>query len=63
MTLDLSRSIQTQSIRWLPLDHLVDEVGSLDRPSFGYLVSLDLNLLCQDMVANFLPGLSEIGPL
>lgn len=63
MTLDLSRSVQTQSIRWLPLDHLVDEVGSLDRPALGYLVPLNLNLLRQDMVANFLPGLSDIGPL
>ena len=43
--LDLFRPVETQSIAWLSLDHLVYEVGSCDAPPLRDVPLLYLHLL------------------
>ena len=46
--------IKTKSVNWFSLDHLVDEICCLDRPTSRNFVSSDLDLLRKDMVPNLL---------
>ena len=61
--LDLVGPVQAEAIRRLPLNHLVDEICSLDGPALRDLVPLDLDLFGQDVISNFLPTLADIGSL
>jgi hypothetical protein len=63
VVLHLTRPIETQPIRGLPLDESVHEVSALNAPPRGHLVSFYLYLLRQDVVPNFLPGLAHVRSL
>ena len=63
MLLDLMRAIQAESVGRLPLQALVDEVGSFDGPALGDLVTSDLHLLGKNVISDFFPGLPIIGSL
>ena len=47
------RAFLAKSIRRLPLDQLIDQVSCLRRPAPGYIIWVNLDLLGQDLVANF----------
>lgn len=61
--LDLIGPVQAEAVRRLPLNHLVDEVSSLDGPALRDLVPLDLDLFGQNVISNLLPTLADIGSL
>ena len=61
MVFDFSCTVIAQSVLRLSLDHLVDEVGGLDGPASWDVSFLDLDLLRQDVVSDFLPGLAHVG--
>lgn len=44
------------------MTYLVDEVCGLDGPAERNFGPLDLNLLGEDVVADLLPGLAQVGP-
>ena len=52
-----------QPVLGFSLDHAVDEIGGFYRPPMGDLISLDMHLLGQDLVPDFLPGFTHVGPL
>jgi len=62
MLFDLRRPVKPQSIDRFSLDHFIDEISSLDRPSSGNFIPSDLNLLGENMVPDFFAGLTNIGP-
>ena len=55
-----SRSSTTSA---MSLNYLVDEISCFDRPPFGDLVPLDLDLLGQDVVSDLLTRFPYVGPL
>lgn len=60
---DLGGARSTEPILWFTLDHLVDEVGSLDAPASRYVLHLDLDLLRHDVLTDLLPALAHVRPL
>jgi hypothetical protein len=43
--------------------NLIDKVGGFDRPAVWDLMLLNLHLLCEDSVSDFLSRLAVVGPL
>jgi len=62
MAFDFVASVVAESVLRLPLDHLVDEVRGLYAPPDRNLLLLDLDLLCQDIVSDVFPRLSDVRP-
>jgi len=60
MVFDFLAAIVPKPVLRLSLDHLVDEVGSLDAPPNRHLLFLDLDLLRQDVVSDVLPGFAYV---
>lgn len=60
MAFDFVAAVVAKSVLRLSLNHLVDEVGSLDAPPNRHLLFLDLDLLCQDIVSDVLPGFAYV---
>jgi len=58
MVLEVLRSIESQSVRWLALNELVTEVSRLGAPASGYLLPFDLDLLGE----NVIPDLFAVFP-
>jgi hypothetical protein len=61
--LDILAAVVAESVLWLPLDHLVDEISGLDAPSDRHFLLLNLYLLRQNVVSDFFPRFPDIGPL
>ena len=60
--LELVDAIGSQPAVRVPLQQLVDEVDSVQRPSIGQFLQLDSCLPAEDLVADLLPVLAHIGP-
>jgi hypothetical protein len=58
MVLEVLRSIESQSVRWLALNELVNEVSRLGAPASGDLLPFDLDLLGE----NVIPDLFAVFP-
>lgn len=63
MLLYFFRPIQSKPRRWLSLDQFINEIGGFSSPPVRYFVSLNLNLLRQNVVPNFFPVFALIRPL
>ena len=63
MLSDFIDSIGPQPLKWLPLNHFVNEVGCLDTPSIWNLVFLDLHLFRENGISDFLSGHSQVRSL
>jgi len=61
MLLDLFNACPTKTLDWFSLKQFVDEVGSLDRPSFRNILLFDQYLLFLNFLFNLLAILSQIG--
>ena len=61
MIFNFKCTVNSKSVLRFPLDHLVYEVSSFNRPSSRYFPLLDLDLLGENVVSNFLSRLPNIG--
>ena len=62
MLLDLVWAVEPEPISGLSLYQLVDEVGSLQTPALGQIGLLQHDLLLENLVADLLPRLPDVGP-
>lgn len=62
VVLDLIGAVGTKSILWFSLNHFIDEVCGLNRPSPRHFALFDLNLFAQNVVPDFFAGFSDVGP-
>ena len=53
--LDLSWTIQSEPIRWLPLEQLVNEVCSFHAPALREVLLPQMDLLREDLVSDLFP--------
>ena len=63
MCFDFLRSVQTEPVIWLPLDHAIHEVRSLHGPILWNVALLDLNLFGQNLVPDLLSVPPQVGSL
>lgn len=59
--LDFGVSVKAESARRLSLDALIDEVRSLNGPTIGDLVTLDLDLARNYLVSDLTSALASVG--
>jgi len=62
MVLDFTRPIQSKSIARLPLQALINEVGSFERPPLRQLMSFNRYLLRKEHIPDLLAGAPHVGP-
>lgn len=61
MVLDLLAAVVAESVLWLSLNHLIDEIRRLNAPANGNFLLLDLHLLCKDVVSDLFARFSYVG--
>jgi hypothetical protein len=61
--LDFRRSVESKSVHGFSLDHLIDKVSCFYWPSSWDFVSLNLNLLWQNVISDFLSRFANVRSL
>jgi len=63
MVKNFEGTVGSQPLYRLPLYHLIDEICCFGAPAKRYLIWLDLDLLIQNCVSDFLSASAVVGPL